>query len=67
VLARQAQAAVVMNTTDMTADVTGIRDRFHTVAATTLDEALSRRPGARTDATDRAGAPASPSAEPPVS
>ena len=65
--ARQAQAAVVMNTTDMTADVTGIRDRFHTVAATTLDEALSRRPGARTDATDRAGAPASPSAEPPVS
>jgi hypothetical protein len=56
-----------MNTTDMTADVTGIRDRFHTVAATTLDEALSRRPGARTGATDRAGAPASPSAEPPVS
>jgi uncharacterized protein YbjT (DUF2867 family) len=65
--ARQAQAAVVMNTADMSADVTGIRDRFHTVAATTLDEALSRRPGARTDATDRAGAPASPSAEPPVS
>jgi uncharacterized protein YbjT (DUF2867 family) len=42
--ARQAQAAVVMNTTDMTADVTGIRDRFPTVAATTLDEVLGRQP-----------------------
>jgi uncharacterized protein YbjT (DUF2867 family) len=42
--ARQAQAAVVMNTTDMTADVTGIRDRFPTIAATTLDEVLGRQP-----------------------
>ena len=42
--ARQAQAAVVMNTADMTADVTGIRDRFPSVAATTLDEVLGRQP-----------------------
>jgi uncharacterized protein YbjT (DUF2867 family) len=42
--ARQAQAAVVMNTTDMTADVTGIRDRFPTIAATTLDAVLGRQP-----------------------
>jgi uncharacterized protein YbjT (DUF2867 family) len=40
VFARQAQAAVVMNTTDMTADVAAIRDRFPSVAATTLDEVL---------------------------
>jgi uncharacterized protein YbjT (DUF2867 family) len=42
--ARQAQAAVVMNTTDMTADVTAIRDRFPTMAATTLEEVLGRQP-----------------------
>jgi uncharacterized protein YbjT (DUF2867 family) len=43
VLARQAQAAVVMNTSDMTVDVAAIRDRFPTVPATPLDEVLSRR------------------------
>jgi uncharacterized protein YbjT (DUF2867 family) len=42
VFARQAQAAVVMNTTDMTADVAAIRDRFPTIPATTLDEVLRR-------------------------
>ncbi|HYY80158.1 MAG TPA: SDR family oxidoreductase [Actinomycetes bacterium] len=42
--ARQAQAAVVMNTTDMTVEVSGIRDRLPTVPATTLDQVLGRRP-----------------------
>jgi uncharacterized protein YbjT (DUF2867 family) len=45
--ARQAQAAVVMNTTDMTVDVAAIRDRFPTVPATLLDEVLSRRADVR--------------------
>ena len=40
VFARQAQAAVVMNTTDMTAHGPGIRDRFPTVPTTTLDDLL---------------------------
>jgi hypothetical protein len=44
VLARQAHAAVVMNTTDMTADGTALRARFPTISATTLDELLERRP-----------------------
>jgi NADH dehydrogenase len=42
--ARQAQAAVVMNTTDMRADLSTIRDRCPTVPATTLDEVLGRQP-----------------------
>jgi uncharacterized protein YbjT (DUF2867 family) len=44
VLARQAHAAVVMNTTDMTADGTALRVRFPTISETTLDELLERRP-----------------------
>ncbi|HJT99932.1 MAG TPA: NAD(P)H-binding protein [Actinomycetes bacterium] len=44
VFARQAQAAVVMNTTDMTVDVAAIRARFPTIPATTLDEVLRRQP-----------------------
>jgi uncharacterized protein YbjT (DUF2867 family) len=47
VVARQAQAAVVMNTTDMTADVAGLRDRFPTVTSATLDELLARQPLSR--------------------
>lgn len=42
--ARQAQAVVVMNTTDMTVDVSVIRDRLPTIPATTLDEIIRRRP-----------------------
>jgi uncharacterized protein YbjT (DUF2867 family) len=43
--ARQAQAAVVMNTTDMAVDVSTVRRRFPPVAAaTTLDDVLGRRP-----------------------
>lgn len=45
--ARQAQAAVVMNTTDMTVDLAAIRDRLPTVPATLLDEVLSRRADVR--------------------
>ena len=41
VFARQAQAAVVMNTTDMAADSAVLRARFPTISATTLDELLS--------------------------
>jgi NADH dehydrogenase len=41
--ARQAQAAVVMNTADMTADVSAIRDRLPTIPATTLEVVLARR------------------------
>jgi uncharacterized protein YbjT (DUF2867 family) len=44
VFARQAQAAVVMNTTDMTADVTAIHHRFPAIAATTLNDELARQP-----------------------
>jgi uncharacterized protein YbjT (DUF2867 family) len=72
--ARQAQAAVVMNTTDMTVDVTAIRDRFPTIPATTLDEVIRRQPtvevpGARGDAPSRSGrqAPSSSSSKPPAS
>jgi len=73
VVARQAQAAVVMNTTDMTADVAAIRARFPTVPATTLDEVLRRQPplpppDPRGDGQDRSGKPrSSPSPEPPPS
>ena len=42
--ARQAQAAVVMNTTDMTADLTTVRDQLPTISATTLDELVRRQP-----------------------
>ena len=50
VFARQAQAAVVMNTTDMTADGAALRARFAAISATTLDELLRQQPplGART-------------------
>jgi uncharacterized protein YbjT (DUF2867 family) len=71
VFARQAQAAVVMNTTDMTIQVSAIRDRFPTIPATTLDEVLRRQPpvqppDARGDAQGRSGKPvSSPSPEPP--
>jgi uncharacterized protein YbjT (DUF2867 family) len=44
VFARQAHAAVVMNTADMTADVAAIHRRFPAIAATTLNEALARQP-----------------------
>jgi uncharacterized protein YbjT (DUF2867 family) len=43
VFARQAQAAVVMNTTDMTLDTSTTRDRLPTIPATTLDDLLRRR------------------------
>jgi uncharacterized protein YbjT (DUF2867 family) len=64
VFARQAQAAVVMNTTDMTVDVAAIRDRFPTIPATTLDEVLRRQPplqppDPRGEAQDRSGKPLS--------
>ena len=60
--ARQAQAAVVMNTTDMTLDTSTIRDRLPTIPATTLDEVIRRQPplevpGARGDAPSRSGKP----------
>ena len=48
--ARQAQAAVVMNTSDMTVETSAIRDRLPTIPATTLDEVLRRRPGPPADA-----------------
>jgi uncharacterized protein YbjT (DUF2867 family) len=44
VFARQAQAAVVMNTTAMTADGAALRARFPTISATTLDELLRQQP-----------------------
>jgi uncharacterized protein YbjT (DUF2867 family) len=70
--ARQAQAAVVMNTTDMTVNPATIRDRFPTIPATTLDEVLRRQPplppDARGDAQGRSGKlVSSPSPEPPRS
>jgi uncharacterized protein YbjT (DUF2867 family) len=43
VFARQAQAAVVMNTTDMTADVAALRHRFPHIPRTTLNDVLSRQ------------------------
>jgi uncharacterized protein YbjT (DUF2867 family) len=43
VFARQAQAAVVMNTTDMTADVAALRHRFPLIPVTTLNDVLTRR------------------------
>jgi uncharacterized protein YbjT (DUF2867 family) len=42
--ARQAQAAVVMNTTDMTVDVSAARDRLPTIPATTLDQLIRQQP-----------------------
>jgi uncharacterized protein YbjT (DUF2867 family) len=42
--ARQAQAAVLMNTTDMAADPAAIRSRLPAIPATTLDEVLRRQP-----------------------
>jgi uncharacterized protein YbjT (DUF2867 family) len=44
VVARQAQAAVVMNTTAMTADGAALRGRFPALPSTTLDELLERQP-----------------------
>jgi uncharacterized protein YbjT (DUF2867 family) len=44
VFARQAQAAVLMNTTDMTADPAAIRSRLPAIPATTLDEVIRRQP-----------------------
>jgi uncharacterized protein YbjT (DUF2867 family) len=44
--ARQAQAAVVMNTTDMTARGPAIGDRFPAVPSTSLDKLLERVPPA---------------------
>lgn len=74
VFARQAQAAVVMNTTDMTVDVAAIRARLSTIPATTLDDVITRQPhlevpDARGDAPSSRGkqTPASSSAEPPAS
>jgi uncharacterized protein YbjT (DUF2867 family) len=43
-VARQAQAAVVMNTTDMTADGAALRGRFPALPSTTLDELLKQQP-----------------------
>jgi uncharacterized protein YbjT (DUF2867 family) len=45
--ARQVQAAVVMNTTDMTADVSTIRDRLPSIPATPLEVALRRQAGSK--------------------
>ena len=64
VFARQAQAAVVMNTTDMTADVAAIRRRFPAIAATTLDDELARQPAAPPDRT-HTPQPAAPRPAPP--
>jgi hypothetical protein len=41
--ARQARAAVVMNTTDMTADGAGVQHPPPTVPTTTLDDVLARQ------------------------
>ena len=41
---RQAQAAVVMSTRDMTVDISAVRDRFPTIPATTLDQLIRRQP-----------------------
>jgi uncharacterized protein YbjT (DUF2867 family) len=73
-LARQARAAVVMNTSQMTVDVSAIRGRLPTIPATTLDDVLRRRRppaglAARGDAPSRSGAqaPSSSSSTPPAS
>lgn len=72
--ARQAQAAVVMNTTDMALDTSTIRDRLPTIPATTLDEVIRRQPtlevpGAGGDAPSRSGKQARlpSSSKPPAS
>jgi uncharacterized protein YbjT (DUF2867 family) len=72
--ARQAQAAVVMNTTDMTLDTSTIRDQLPTIPATTLDEVIRRQPtleipSARGEAPSRSGkqAPFPSSSKPPAS
>jgi uncharacterized protein YbjT (DUF2867 family) len=72
--ARQAQAAVVMNTTNMTVDASTIRDRLPTIPATTLDQLIRRQPtienpDSRSHAPDRDGTQgASPSSpQPPAS
>jgi uncharacterized protein YbjT (DUF2867 family) len=72
--ARQAQAAVVMNTTDMALDTSTIRDRLPTIPATTLDEVIRRQPtlevpGAGGDAPRRSGKQARlpSSSKPPAS
>jgi uncharacterized protein YbjT (DUF2867 family) len=44
VFARQAQAAVLMNTTDMTANLAAIGSRLPAIPATTLDEVTRRQP-----------------------
>ena len=46
VLARQAQAAVVMNATDMSVDVSAMGDRLPIVPSVTLDDVLGRQPAA---------------------
>lgn len=48
--ARQAQAAVLMNTADMAVSGSGIRDLFPGVPATTLDGLLSRSGSGRAEA-----------------
>jgi len=72
--ARQAQAAVVMNTTNMTVDVSAVRDRLPTIPATTLDQLIRRQPtienpDSRSHAPDhdgtQAASPSSP--QPPAS
>jgi uncharacterized protein YbjT (DUF2867 family) len=50
--ARQAQAAVVMNTTDMAVDLTTVRDHVPTVPATTLDELIRGEPTVKTKTPD---------------
>jgi uncharacterized protein YbjT (DUF2867 family) len=72
--ARQAQAAVVMNTTDMTLDTPTIRDRLPTIPATTLDQVITRQPprevpSAGGEAPSRSGkqAPSASSSKPPAS
>jgi uncharacterized protein YbjT (DUF2867 family) len=71
--ARQAQAAVVMNTTDMTVDVSAVRDRLPTIPATTLHELIRRQPtvanpDARSDVPGQGTQAARPSSpQPPAS
>jgi NADH dehydrogenase len=45
--ARQAKAAVVMNTMDMSVDTSHIRDRFPAIPATTFDEVVKQQCGDR--------------------